>query len=439
MRQLLYTLYRSGQCGLSNAIMSAEVGVVLAHLTNRFLLLDGNQSPAANVVAYDGRVDNSQPSRVTDLIDLPVPWSDCDPAALVDADSLELTDYSLSDTVFCFPSDRDRLTRDATYFARGRQHWVTVADKHDRIPVLRLSEQPLVPGAREPTHRRNLCFYSYLFYLDEECRRSAYRTLERMVAKEPYRELVRRVASDLGAFNAVHLRRGDFKLTYGVTTLERKSWEAIDAMDRVFRRDDPLVILTDEREDPFFREICAAFPNSLFIDWHILDAYQDDFARLPRTDNLCLAHLSQLIAGESAAFIGTMTSTFSALIQRYRGNRGHHEPFRFFWNELPNEGSPLERGRHAISDCIALDAGVMVEEQEGPYSWSRVSQRLNPAWMREWPESFLLPGVLDTGELPDARKQPERDAAGLGQRASPLGVGLDCLRGPSDCRAVLRH
>jgi hypothetical protein len=431
MRQLLYTLYLSGRCGLSNAIMSTEVGVVLAHLTNRFLLLDGNRPPAANLVSYDGRVDHSQPSRVTDLIDLPVPWGDDDPAALVDAESLELTNYSLSDTVFCFPSDRDRLTADATYFARGRQHWVTVADQHDHIPVLRLSEQPLVPGVREPMHRRNLCFYSYLFYLDQECRRSAYRTLARMVAKEPYRDLARRVASDLGTFNAVHLRRGDFKLTYGVTTLERKPWEAIDAMDRVFSRDDPLVILTDEREDPFFREICAAFPNSLFIDWHILDAYQEDFARLPQRDSLCLAHLSQLVAGESAEFIGTMTSTFSALIQRYRGNHGHHEPFRFFWNELPDEGSPLERGRHALSECIALDAGVMVEEQEGSYSWNRVSQRLNPAWMREWPESFLLASVLDTGLLPRTREQPEREApdwAGAHRPSASFSIGFEGLQ-----------
>ena len=37
-----------------NGIMSIESGVVLAFLTNRFLLLEGNISPPANIVAYDG-------------------------------------------------------------------------------------------------------------------------------------------------------------------------------------------------------------------------------------------------------------------------------------------------------------------------------------------------------------------------------------------------
>ena len=75
MRYLYYTNYQSGRSGLSNAIMSVEAGVILAHLTNRLLVLDGNVSPPANIVAYDGRVNNRQSSRVTDLIDLPVPWS----------------------------------------------------------------------------------------------------------------------------------------------------------------------------------------------------------------------------------------------------------------------------------------------------------------------------------------------------------------------------
>ena len=43
----------------------------------------------------------------------------------------------------------------------------------------------------------------------------------------------------------------------------------------------------------------------------------------------------------------------------------------------------------------------MIEEFEGPYSWNRYNQRLNPAWMREWPESFLTESVLETGLLAD--------------------------------------
>ena len=84
-----------------------------------------------------------------------------------------------------------------------------------------------------------------------------------------------------------------------------------------------------------------------------------------------------------------MTSTFSSMIQRMRGNRGKEERFKFLWNELPDEGEEVERGRHRISHCVPLDKSVMIETGNGPYSWNRVSGRLNVAWMREWPESFL--------------------------------------------------
>lgn len=429
MRYLFYTNYQAGNSGLSNGIMSIEIGVILAHLTHRMLVLDGNRPPPANLVSYDGRVDNREASRVTDLIDIPVPWAEPDAVDLEGLPGLELTEHSLPDLVFRFPKTLDVSSDDARSFARGRRHWLTVDGEHERVPVLRLSEAR--PGRGNGERRHNLGFYSYQFYLADETRASVYRLLQRMQAKRPFAELAARVARDLGAFNAVHMRRGDFKVTYGVTTLERKPWEAIEAMDAVFSRADPLVIVTDERDDPFFAEIRAAYPHHCFIDWHILDHYGAEFAALPRTDSLSLAYLSQLVAAESKEFIGTMTSTFTALIQRWRGNRGKREAFRFLWNELPEPGQPFERGRHAVNDCIPLERGAMVEQYEGPYAWNRVSPLLNPAWMREWPESFLTPEALATGALPvprenlPARVPPRRAGAA---RPSTVMVGFENLQ-----------
>jgi hypothetical protein len=418
MRYLFYTNYQSGGAGLSNATMSIEVGVVLAHLTDRMLVLDGNQPPPANLVAYDGRVDNGQASRITDLIEIPVPWAEPDAVALDGLESVELTPLSLGQLAFHFPKTLDVSTYDARSFARGRE-WVTVAGKHERVPVLRVSEAPLVPDSRN--HRNNLGFYGYQFYLDDPTRASVYRLLQRMQAKRPYAELAARVARDIGPFNAVHMRRGDFKATYGVTTLERKPSEAIEAMDALFSRGEPLVIVTDERDDPFFDEIKLAYPRHYFIDWHILDHYGAQFAELPRTDSLSLAYLSQLVAAESKEFIGTMTSTFTALIQRYRGNRGKPEAFRYLWNELPDPGQRVERGRHELSNIIALERGEMVEKYDGPYSWNRVSQLLNPAWMREWPESFLTPDAVATGALACRRQR---------QANAPSSSRAPAARGP---------
>ncbi|HEY0707352.1 MAG TPA: O-fucosyltransferase family protein [Polyangia bacterium] len=418
MRYLWYTNYQAGHSGLSNGIMSIEVGVVLAHLTNRLLVLEGNIPPPANLVAYDGRVSNERPSRVTDLIDVPVPWVEPDSVDLSGLESLELTNLSLGDFAFYFPKTLDLSTEDARSFARNRDHWVTVTGEHDPIEVLRLSETPFVPGTKD--RRRNLGYYSYQFYLDNETRRSVYRLLQGMQAKQPFAQLATRVARDLGQFNAVHMRRGDFKVTYGVTTLDRKPFEAIEAMEQLFDRKDSLVIVTDERDDPFFQEIKLAFPKHVFIDWHILDNYRAQFEQLPQKDSLSLAYLSQLVAAESKEFLGTMTSTFTALIQRYRGNRGKDEVFRYLWNELPDGGQGLERGRHAISECIPLERGEMIEQFPGRYSWNRVSQLLNPAWMREWPESFVTPARVATGAL-----FPEAPGASAGSSPREVSTSID--------------
>ncbi|MDZ4731709.1 MAG: O-fucosyltransferase family protein [Xanthomonadales bacterium] len=397
MRQLYYTNYQSGQAGLSNAIMSIECGVVMAFLTNRLLLLDGNVSPPANIVEYAGRVDNAVMSRVTDLIDLPIAWAEPEVRSLKGVESRELTKLSLMDTVFYSPDTVDIESRDALQFARGRKTWLCEDEELLNVPLLRVSEKPKIPGQKY--HRNNLGFYSYLFYLDDETRRSTYRMLQRMQAKAPYADLARKVAADLGRFNAVHLRRGDFKVTYGVTVLDRHPWEAIEALDKHFGRDQRLLICTDERDDPFFDELKAAWKDHVFIDHHVLDHFGKEFFALPLHDSIALAYLSQLVAAESADFIGTMTSTFTSMIQRGRGNRGKTEPFKFLWNELPDPGDRYERGRHPISECVPLENGIMIEEFEGPYSWNRYNQRINPAWMREWPESFLSGAVLETGSL----------------------------------------
>jgi len=393
MRYLYYTSYQSGRSGLSNGIMSVEIGTVLAFLTNRFLVLAGNVSPPANVVSYGGRVDNDHRSRITDLIDIPVAWSEPDQVELGHLRRRELSDVHLGQAAFYIPGTVDIHSADAESFANGRKRWLSANGPLEDIPLLCVTED-----YDRPNHRYNLSYYSYFFYLDDETRRSVYRMLQRMQPKRELAELARRVAADLGSFDAVHLRRGDFKVTYGVTTLDRQPWEAIEVLDHHFKRQDTLVIVTDERDDPFFDEIKAAYPHHVFVDHHVLDQYGKDFDALPHRDSVSLAYLSQLIAAESQDFIGTMTSTFSAIIQRYRGNRGKPEPFKFLWNELPEEEDRVERGRHPVSECIPLDRGIMVEESSGPYSWNRYNSRIAANWMREWPESFLTREVLETGK-----------------------------------------
>ncbi len=391
MKYLYYHTYLSGRAGLSNNIMSFELGVVLSFLMERVLVVEGNLPPVANAVDYQGRLGNRYPSRVSDLLEIPVPWIDASLVELRGLGGRELTACSLMDAVFYHPPNVDTSSEDFRSFARGRSELLSYTDDLREEHVIRLSGGPPVGHGGFRMH--NFGFYSYFFYLDPPTRALVHAMLRRMAPVPPLAELASAIVKELGDFNAVHIRRGDFKHTTGVTTRDRTPAEALEVMDRSFERDERLVILTDESRDPFFQEHVASYRDVIFLDEYVLDRFGDAFRDLPTHDSVALAFLSQLVAAESRDFIGTMTSTYTALIQRYRGSRGRPERFKFLWNELAEEGAELRPGSHAPSDCIPLDGGVMVEQYEGPYSWNRYNQRLNPAWMREWPESFLLAGT----------------------------------------------
>ncbi|MCR9138468.1 MAG: hypothetical protein NXI27_20875 [Alphaproteobacteria bacterium] len=380
MKSIIHSVYRGGAAGLSNLVMSVELGVVVASLTDRLLILKGNKTPVANVVQYNGLVSNAYPSRVTDLIDLGIPWINWDESIEQKYAAQDICDVPPWDAVFYFPSHMSVDSDDFRSFAKGRKRLVTIDDKLEHIPALSIS------GGKESL---TLGYYSSFFYLGQSAQLQAYDALRGMKPKPEISLFSETVAQDIGSFNAVHIRRGDFKKTLGVTTLERQPSEVIEALDPHFSRSETLVIVTDEADDPFFDEIKSAFPQHIFIDHHILQNHHSEFQDLPAHDSIALAYISQLVAAQSQDFIGTMTSTFSGAIQRMRGNLGKEELFKYLWNELPPPGAKLERGRHAIGDDILLDKGTMVEDGEGPYSWNRVNQRLNQLWMREWPESFL--------------------------------------------------
>jgi hypothetical protein len=409
VKSVVYTVYRRGGAGLSNLVMSVELGVVLASLTDRVLILKDNKTPIANIVRYDGLVLNTYPSRVTDLIDLGLPWVDADKINLAAFAPMEICDKPAWSCVCYFPAHLSTVSSDFRAFAGCRKNFFTIGEELQHVPALSVS------GGKDGN---TLSFYSPFFYLDRSTGLRMHDSLRRMKPKPELAAFANHVAQDLGPFNAVHIRRGDFKKTTGVTTLDRRGAEAIEAMDHHFSRDKRLVVLTDEAEDPFFDEIKCSYRDLVFLDWHILRNYGPKFKDLPAHDSIALAYLSQLVAAQSDDFIGTMTSTFTALIQRFRGNLGKDEPFKYLWNELPPPGVKVEPGRHAFGEDVPLDKGVMVEEHPGPYSWNRFNQRLNAAWMREWPESFLD----DSAALKRAEKR--KYVVSEPQRAGSHGIGF---------------
>lgn len=388
MKYLFYNSYCTGRCGLSNSIMSLEVGAILAYLTNRVLVIEGNVSPPANLVSYANEITNRHRSKITDLLEMPVPFLNQEQTDLGALTRQELFTESLLDSVFYYPSVLDIQTPNFEFFQHGRPYAFTCPDDYSEVEVLALSGGPEYGKARHKMY--NFGFYSTIFYLGEEWKPKIKNVLRRMRPKAHFTEFADRVSETLGQFNAVHLRRGDFKRTAGKSVLLRQPSEVLERLDHNFGRDERLVILTDESEDVFVKEIQSCYRDHIVLDRFILDEFRKEFLDLPQHDSVALAFLSQLIAAEGKDFIGTMTSTFTSLIQRCRGNKGKEERFKFLWNEIPAQGIELRPGTTPLNDHVPLHPnGEMIEQYDGPYSWNRYSPRIDIGWMREWPESFL--------------------------------------------------
>ncbi len=392
MKCLRYRLHQRGRCGWSNALMSLECGVVIAHMTDRTLAVEGNISPPANLRSEGGvkRVlESGQPRKatVTDLYEIPVRWFSIGADDLLDDGTASfelLSDEALYSCVYYFGDDVDTQSEDFRAFA------------HKRLPKNFVHGSRFSDAEIASIDTMNaLSFYSYLFYLRPEERREVHRLLRQMRPKAPYLQFAARVVERIGPFNAVHIRLGDFRQTSGVTTRMRTVADVVESLQRHFDRRQTLVVCTDESEnEAFFGELRRSFPNLVILDTFILEdpelaeAYRD----LPFHDDMAMSVITQLVAGESDDFVGSMTSTFTAMIHRFRGNNGKSEDFKFLWCEVPDPGVPLERGRHAIAKTIPFENNRFIEALEGPYSWNRIDLWVGCeyyGWFREWPESFL--------------------------------------------------
>ena len=56
----------------------------------------------------------------------------------------------------------------------------------------------------------------------------------------------------------------------------------------------------------------------IFLDRFVLENYRDSFLSLPRHDGIALAFVAQRVAVHARDFVGSLSSTFTALIQRNR-------------------------------------------------------------------------------------------------------------------------
>ena len=391
--------------GFSNNKMSLDIAVILAHLTGRVLVPYRFRlsPPRFPVKVKPGRAP--EPFLITDLFEIPVPWSD---EYLLETwiavpGALERAWAPVFDSMLCFPAtlprDNDRFRK----FRNGRQHVHILGEREEEAPYLHINTL-------------TLGHYSHFFYLDEPRRREVVELMRRLRPKRPYREAADRIAADLGQFNAVHLRRGDFRRDWWAHTGFKRAAsiggrEIVANLASRMDRDDRLVICTDDPSgDELFGPIQKHFRDVVFLDRYLRESAEmrQLLAQLPRDDDMVEVLLTQLVASKAHVFVGTMFSSFTALIQRLRGFAGLEPSFLYCYNDF-------------LSPFVRFERCEFLPVDDGPYSWNRVRYPVYPdaySWFRDWPEAF------DTAE-PSAETARPSDTLELRAGTATLhGSGL---------------
>lgn len=181
--------------------------------------------------------------------------------------------------------------------------------------------------------------------------------------RDPYLNLAKKIAADLGKFAAIHVRLTDHAVkTFAISEASfKKGLNTIEASKL------PLILSTDDRKNPW---VVAQSSRFKFLDDLIIERWSEDFKQLPFHDEVVFGLICCLVMTFADDFIGTPGSTYSAYVHRKLHSRGCGH-WRFF------EGTPARGQLQDVEQKIKL---------EGAYSWTAYEQ---PRWWREWPESKL--------------------------------------------------
>lgn len=370
-RHLYFNLYAAG---LSNQRMSLEIAVGLAYLTGRKLVF-----PTYPPLHHSGKLVRDL--RITDLFDVPLAMVDIrelPPLTAGGANARCDWDHQpFTHLVFTTPEYAEQPPDELGEFMFYRSRIASIAPGSD----LDTANTLYLSGSR------HFCQYSTFFFLPEEQKTRLYQTINSIRPKQAYLDLARDIAGSLGSFNAIHLRRGDFKSFYGTSSVSPRT--IIDNLVNILPQGVRLLIATDEPGDSaFFDPIREAWPESLFLNEYIQEnsEFSSCFRRLPVSNWVSLGLVSQLVCAEAVNFAGTLLSTFTNYIHRLRGWHGTDTRLRYCYSHRAD---------------LPLVDGEFPENGTGRFSWTRCNwvsvdpvtrtANYNPtsiAWQREWRESW---------------------------------------------------
>lgn len=347
---------------LSNVRMGAEIATALAFLSGRRLSLPFDQPVPPAPQSSIPPDQQGRSATLLDLFELPVEIVHTDEWAEIGDRPTEVFDWGdIGHAVCTIDGEVDLTDPQLVEFANGRTRFV-------RVPT---SVSPIIE-----TRSRLLSFYSYFFHGRPATLRRLHALIRGVRPRRAFIELGATIAAGLGPFNALHLRRSD--LTIGIPAYGDVTPDDVAVnLASILPGDELLVICSEVNPaDALFDPIRRRFPRIAFANDLILRDHRRGFFSLPRHEDNALGLVTQEIAIRAAGFVGTIGSTFTAMIQRQRLLRDPNERFRFTADFTP--------------DGPVFVNGEFVDIADGSYSWNRIAYAMSPdvlAWFREWPEA----------------------------------------------------
>ena len=197
-------------------------------------------------------------------------------------------------------------------------------------------------------------------------------------------KLSKKISDQIGLYNAVHLRLGDFRTAYDYDGFKINVGRFARYFDEMMPdKTVPVLVATDGlHEKELFAELLKPFKYR-FIAEMVFEEYGRDFREMEFTDFNALSVIDQITCANSDIFIGTCRSTFTSVIHRLRQERHGKTDFNF----VPDE---------RIARLLTPDYKIRADSG-GFFEWNRYSifseHYQYPAWMREWNyELTSLPG-----------------------------------------------
>ena len=362
---LYFENYLKSEIGFNNQVISYTLCISLSNFLNRDFFF-GNEYPSNTPPDYavnSGLKDrfeflvNSRRSLVSDLIKTP-------------ARRIFEIDRNVENKI-CY---QDIMERFMTTQELQQKYENTLFWDFFRITRKPLIKEELQSFDLIEVGEKNLVNMTYFYFLNKDEKLKLLNSAK-IKYMDGIERLAKRISNELGKYNSLHVRLGDFLIVYapegfGIKIERFRNYLAANIIDPSL----PILIATDAlHEKQLFAEMLKGYSYT-FIDELIINEYYQEFSELEFTDFNVLTVLNQLLCANSEEFVGTSRSSFTGIIHRLRQERFGKNDFNFI---------PDDRVYKLLDPEYKIKPDL-----NGFFQWNRYSVFSRhfsyPGWMREW-------------------------------------------------------